>query len=54
MKILWIMVRACFYQETALKDFQAVLPPEKPIAEMKAERDTAWVQICKQIKEAAG
>lgn len=52
-RILWIMVRACSYQETALRNFQAVLPLDKPLAEMKAERDRAWVQICKEIKKAA-
>jgi internalin A len=51
-KILWIMVRACSYQETALKDYQAVLPLDKPLAEMKAERDSAWVDICKAIRKA--
>jgi internalin A len=51
-KILWIMVRACSYQETALRDYQAVLPLDKPLAEMKAERDSAWVEICKAIKKA--
>jgi internalin A len=51
-RILWIMVRACSYQETALRDYQAVLPLNKPLAEMKAERDSAWVEICKVIKKA--
>jgi hypothetical protein len=53
-KILWILVRACSYQETALKDYQSVFRLTKPLAEMKAERDSAWVQICEEIKKAVG
>jgi len=52
-KILWVLVRACSYKETAIKDLQAlVAPPAKPLAEMKAERDRAWVSICEGIKSA--
>jgi len=52
-KILWILVRACSYQHTALKNYQSVIPLDKPLAEMKAERDPAWVAICRQIEKAA-
>jgi hypothetical protein len=45
--------RACSYKETPLKDYQAVIPPDKPLAEMKAERDKAWVRVCEEIKKAA-
>jgi hypothetical protein len=51
-KILWVLVRDCLYKDTPLKDYQAAFPPNKPIAEMKAERDKAWVQICQEIKKA--
>jgi len=50
--IIWIPVRACAYKETPLKDYQAVIGPEKPLANMKAERDKAWVIICEEIKKA--
>jgi tetratricopeptide (TPR) repeat protein len=54
-KILWVQVRASSYQETPLEAFQAVVsPPAKPLAEMKAERDRAWVQVCGEIKKAVG
>jgi CheY-like chemotaxis protein len=53
-RIVWIPVRASAYKQTALKDYQAVIPPEKPLAEMKAERDRAWVAICEAIGKAAG
>lgn len=50
--IIWIPVRACSYKETALKDYQAAIDPDKPLANMKAERDGAWVRICEEIKKA--
>jgi tetratricopeptide (TPR) repeat protein len=53
-KILWVQVRASSYQETPLEAYQAVVsPPAKPLAEMKAERDRAWVQLCEAVKDAA-
>ncbi|MEI7730999.1 MAG: toll/interleukin-1 receptor domain-containing protein [Verrucomicrobiota bacterium] len=51
-RILWIPIRASAYEETALKDYQALSSPEQPLAQMKAERDVAWVRICKEIKKA--
>jgi hypothetical protein len=52
-KILWVPVRASSYKKTALKDYQAVLDPNKPLANMKvAERAQAWVTICEKIEEA--
>ena len=51
-RILWVLVRACSYKETPLKHYEAVIPPDKPLAEMKAERDRAWVRICEEIKKA--
>jgi len=52
--IIWIPVRACSYKETPLKDDQAAIEPDRPLANMKAERDRAWVRICEKIKEAVG
>ncbi len=52
-QILWIPVRASSYHLYPLEDTQALIPPDKPLAEMKAERDEAWVRICKQIAAAA-
>jgi hypothetical protein len=52
-RILWIPIRASAYEETPLKHYQAVSPPEKPLDQMtKAGRDKAWVEICKAIKRA--
>lgn len=52
-RIMWVPVRACSYSETPLKNYQAMISPDKPLAEMKAERDRAWVTICDQIRSAA-
>jgi len=52
-QILWFLVRACSYRESVLKNYQSVIPPNRPLAVMKAERDTAWVRICDEIKKAA-
>ena len=52
-RILWVPLRASAFEETPLKHYQAVSPPDKPLAQMsKAGRDEAWVRICKEIKKA--
>jgi AbiTii/TIR domain len=53
-RILWVLVRACNWQSTALKDLQALLPTTKPLAQMKADRDQAWVKVCEEITKIAG
>jgi hypothetical protein len=54
-KILWVPIRESAYKQTALKNYQAVLDPGKPLAGMpKAKRDQAWVQICQDIQRAVG
>jgi hypothetical protein len=49
-RIVWVLVRDCSYKETPLKDYQAAISPAKPLAQMKAERDGAWVKVCEVIK----
>lgn len=52
-KILWVPLRPSSYEETLLKDYQAVSTPSEPLSQMsKADRDEAWVRICKEIKRA--
>jgi hypothetical protein len=52
-RILWLPVRASSYRKTTLKNYQAVLDPQMPLANMtKAERDSAWVRICEEIEKA--
>ncbi len=55
MRILWVPVGACSYAETPLKDYQPVRDPDKPLAALRtpAVRDTAWVEVCKRIRDAA-
>jgi internalin A len=54
-KILWALIRDCSYQETPLRDYQAIIsPPDKPFARMRVpERDTAWRKVCEAIKQVA-
>jgi internalin A len=53
-RILWIPVRPSAYAQSPLRHYQAVIDPKKPLASMKkAEQDTAWVGICKEIVAAA-
>lgn len=52
-RILWVPLRAAAYEETPLKDYQSVSPPDRPLAQMsRADRDEAWVRICKEIRRA--
>lgn len=53
-RIIWIPVGACSYKETELKNLQAPVDPDKPLANMKKpDRNRIWVKVCKAIKEAA-
>lgn len=56
LRILWVPVGACSYKETPLEHYRPVRSPDKPLALLrtKAERDRAWVEICKMIKAAMG
>ena len=52
-RILWVLVRACAYEETPLKLYRPVIAPDRPLAKMRAaERDKVWVTICGEIKRA--
>jgi hypothetical protein len=53
-RILWVLIRDCSYEETPLKDYQAAFYPlDRAFASMtEAERDTAWKKVCQQIKKA--
>ena len=52
-QILWVPLRPSSFEETDLKVFQAVSPPDEPLAQMtKGDRDAAWVRVCKEIKRA--
>ena len=52
-KILWVPIQASAYEETPLKHYQAASWPDAPLGVLgKAERNGAWVQVCKEIKKA--
>ena len=52
-KILWVLIRDCSYEETPLNKYQAVAPVNKAFALMsEAERDTAWKKVCHRIMKA--
>jgi internalin A len=52
-RILWVPVRDSAYKQTALKNYQAALDPNKPLATWpKAKRDQAWVKICEEIEKS--
>jgi hypothetical protein len=52
-RILWIPIRASSYKLSGLSKYQALSPPEKPLAKMqKAKRDEAWVLIVERINES--
>jgi len=50
--ILWIPVRASSYLKSPIRDYQAMIDAEKPLASMRANRDKAWVEICQAIENA--
>ena len=53
LRILWVPVRSCMFDETDLKDYQATHDPARPLADMsQAEVDRALVVIGKAIKKA--
>ena len=51
--ILWVPVKASLVEATDLPKYQALGNPDKPLNGMtEAERDQAWVKICKTIRDA--
>lgn len=52
-RLLWVPVRTSTVNDTPLSRYKAVIPPGKPLAEMKKpERDKVLVKICEEIKKA--
>lgn len=53
-KILWVSVGSCLYEETEIADYQATSDPARPLDSLNdAELNQALVDICGKIKEAA-
>lgn len=52
-KILWIAVEQCLYEETPLKEIQAVNDPAKPLETTRGHvRNEALKRVCQRILEA--
>jgi hypothetical protein len=53
-KIIWIPVTFCLYDETEIADYQAAHNPNQPLDGLSpTELNQVLVKICKQIKAAA-
>ncbi len=50
LRIFWVPVSASAYDETEIASFQALHDPRVPLDQLgPAERNAAWVKICRQI-----
>ena len=50
--ILPIIISPCLFNETGLKVFQTVNPPDKPLSAMKlSDREQVWVKVTEVIKK---
>ncbi len=50
--ILPVIVSPCLFNESGLKVFQAVNPPDKPLSAMKrSDREQVWVKVAKVIRK---
>jgi hypothetical protein len=52
-KVRWVCLRACNWKASPLEGDQALLDPGKPLVQMRAKRDAAWVKVCEEIVKAA-
>ena len=53
LRILWVPVSASAYDETEIAGFQALHDPRTPLDQLQqAERNAAWVRICRQVADA--
>ncbi|MGO9201282.1 MAG: toll/interleukin-1 receptor domain-containing protein [Limisphaerales bacterium] len=54
LKVLWVLVSHCLYEETPLGTFQAAVPPTTPLDGMRsAEKNAALKKLCEAIKKAS-
>jgi len=52
-RVLWVSIRSSSYDQTQISVYQALNQPNKPLSGMtKAQRDAAWVNICRSIQAA--
>lgn len=51
LRLLWIPVRDCLWQESAIANYQAACDPSRPLASLsESERDHALVQVARAIE----
>jgi len=54
LKIIWVPVGYCLYEETEIEQYQAVHNPSQPLESLKgAKLNQVLVQICEEIKAAS-
>ncbi len=54
LRILWVAVGSCMYEETEIVEYQATNDPNEPLNSLSdAKLNLALVNICGKIKEAA-
>jgi hypothetical protein len=53
LKILWVCISPCLYEETKIGDYQAAHDISRPLAGLRgANLDNALVEVCQNIKAA--
>jgi class 3 adenylate cyclase len=53
LRIFWIPVSACAYDQTEIASYQALHDPRTPLDQLPlSERNAAWVKICRQVAGA--
>ena len=53
LRLLWVMVSHCLYEETPLGPIQALLPTEAPLEAMgESDKNAALKRMCNAIKKA--
>jgi hypothetical protein len=53
LKIIWIYISPCLYQETEIEKYQAAHDISRPLADLKeTEQHQVLVEICQKIKQA--
>jgi hypothetical protein len=54
LKVIWVPVGYCLYEETEIEQYQAVHNPSQPLESLKgAKLNQVLVQICAEIKAAS-
>ena len=53
LRIFWVPISASAYDETEIASFQALHDPRRPLDQLSlADRNAAWVAVCRQLAQA--